>query len=187
LALSRIIPEALSTYFYCNSGSEAVDNAVKIARAATGRQSIIAFDVRFLGCGRSCREGWGGTQRSASTSSTAAALVSCMCLRCACCSSKQSTCGVATNHLLLTVLLQGGFHGRTIGAMALTSSKVIYRQHFGPLMPGVHIAPYPYCLHCKVQVEQVRHGCCTHARVCVCLSFLCAHAHPTPPCSQSHK
>jgi 4-aminobutyrate aminotransferase len=48
-------------------------------------------------------------------------------------------------------LKQGGFHGRTMGAMALTSSKVIYRQHFGPLMPGVHIAPYPYCLHCKWQ------------------------------------
>jgi 4-aminobutyrate aminotransferase len=51
---------------------------------------------------------------------------------------------------------QGGFHGRSIGAMALTTSKVIYKQHFGPLMPGVHIAPYPYCLHCKVQVEKVR-------------------------------
>jgi 4-aminobutyrate aminotransferase len=40
--------------------------------------------------------------------------------------------------------------------MALTSSKVIYKQHFGPLVPGVHIAPYPYCLHCKVQQEKVR-------------------------------
>jgi hypothetical protein len=40
--------------------------------------------------------------------------------------------------------------------MALTSSKVIYKQHFGPFMPGVHIAPYPYCLHCKVQAERVR-------------------------------
>jgi 4-aminobutyrate aminotransferase-like enzyme len=40
--------------------------------------------------------------------------------------------------------------------MALTSSKVIYRQHFGPLVPGVHIAQYPYCLHCKVQQEKVR-------------------------------
>ena len=42
--------------------------------------------------------------------------------------------------------------------MALTSSKVMYRQHFGPLMPGVHIAPYPYCLHCKWQVEKGREG-----------------------------
>ncbi|KAF8061932.1 davT [Scenedesmus sp. PABB004] len=94
--LSRIMPPRLTKYFYCNSGSEAVDNAVKIARAATGRQAVIAFD--------------------------------------------------------------GGFHGRTLGAMALTSSKVVYRQHFGPLMPGVHIAPYPYCLHCKVQVEKGHSG-----------------------------
>jgi hypothetical protein len=54
------------------------------------------------------------------------------------------------------VAVQGGFHGRTYAAMALTSSKVIYKQHFGPLVPGVHIAPYPYCLHCKVQQEKVR-------------------------------
>lgn len=35
--------------------------------------------------------------------------------------------------------------------MALTSSKTVYRAGFSPLMPGVFIAPYPYCLHCKVQ------------------------------------
>lgn len=46
--------------------------------------------------------------------------------------------------------LQGGFHGRTIGAMSLTTSKTIYRQGFAPLMPGVFVAPYPNCLHCKV-------------------------------------
>lgn len=43
--LSRILPSNLTKYFYCNSGSEAVDNAVKIARVVTGRQGIIAFDV----------------------------------------------------------------------------------------------------------------------------------------------
>lgn len=43
--LSRIMPADMTKYFYCNSGSEAVDNAVKIARAVTGRQNIIAFDV----------------------------------------------------------------------------------------------------------------------------------------------
>lgn len=45
--LSRILPSNLTRFFYCNSGSEAVENAVKIARAATGRQDIIAFDVRL--------------------------------------------------------------------------------------------------------------------------------------------
>jgi 4-aminobutyrate aminotransferase len=49
-ALSRILPSNLTRYFYCNSGSEAVENAVKIARAATGRQDIIAFDVSGKGC-----------------------------------------------------------------------------------------------------------------------------------------
>jgi len=49
------------------------------------------------------------------------------------------------------IAFQGGFHGRTIGAMSVTTSKVIIRQGFQPLMPGVHIAPYPYCLHCPIR------------------------------------
>lgn len=85
----RIMPPALSRHFFCNSGSEAVDNAIKIARSYTGRQNVIAFD--------------------------------------------------------------GGFHGRTYGAMSLTTSKTVYRQGFGPLIPGVITAPYPNCLHCKAR------------------------------------
>jgi hypothetical protein len=46
------MPPQLTKYFYCNSGSEAVDNAVKIARAATGRECIIAFDVSRCFSGR---------------------------------------------------------------------------------------------------------------------------------------
>ncbi|GLC39804.1 hypothetical protein PLESTB_001406100 [Pleodorina starrii] len=94
--LFSVLPSSLDTFFLANSGAEAVDNAVKVARAATGRQNIIAFE--------------------------------------------------------------GGFHGRTLGSMALTSSKTIYRQGFGPLMPGVHIAPYPYCLHCKAQAARGHAG-----------------------------
>ncbi|GIL51766.1 hypothetical protein Vafri_7690 [Volvox africanus] len=114
--LSVILPPSLDTYFLANSGAEAVDNAVKIARAVTGRQNIIAFE--------------------------------------------------------------GGFHGRTLGSMALTSSKTIYRQGFGPLMPGVHIAPYPYCLHCKAQVARGHAGypspaeqAATVAATCGCSSI----------------
>jgi 4-aminobutyrate aminotransferase/(S)-3-amino-2-methylpropionate transaminase len=70
--------------FLSNSGAEAIEAAVKLARVATGRPTIIAF--------------------------------------------------------------RGGFHGRTHGAMALTSSGVKYRGHFEPLMGGVHFAPYPYAL-----------------------------------------
>ncbi|MGH9172385.1 MAG: 4-aminobutyrate--2-oxoglutarate transaminase [Acidimicrobiales bacterium] len=35
--------------FFVNSGAEAVENAVKIARLATGRQAIVAFDHAFHG------------------------------------------------------------------------------------------------------------------------------------------
>ena len=37
----------------------------------------------------------------------------------------------------------GSFHGRSLGSLALTSSKSIQRRGFGPLMPGVYHAPYP--------------------------------------------
>jgi len=46
----------------------------------------------------------------------------------------------------IVVAFRGGFHGRTHGAMALTSSSVKYRAHFEPLMGGVHFVPYPYPL-----------------------------------------
>ena len=35
--------------------------------------------------------------------------------------------------------------------MGLTTSKTVYRQGFGPLIPGVLTAPYPNCLHCKAR------------------------------------
>lgn len=88
--LGRIAPEGLSSFFFASSGSEVVDNAVKLVRAATKRPNIICFE--------------------------------------------------------------GGFHGRTMGAMALTTSKTIYREGFAPLMPGVITAPYPYCLHCPTRL-----------------------------------
>ncbi len=37
----------------------------------------------------------------------------------------------------------GSFHGRTLGALAFTSSKSVQRNGFFPLMPGVTHAPYP--------------------------------------------
>jgi len=88
--LHGIVPNELTRFFFCNSGSEAVDNAMKVARSFTGRQNIITFT--------------------------------------------------------------GGYHGRTYGAMSLTTSKTVYRQSFGPLPSGVTVAPYPYCLHCKARV-----------------------------------
>jgi 4-aminobutyrate aminotransferase len=40
------------------------------------------------------------------------------------------------------IAFYGGFHGRTYGAVSLTSSSVIQRQYFGPFLPVIHV-PYP--------------------------------------------
>jgi 4-aminobutyrate aminotransferase len=42
-----------------------------------------------------------------------------------------------------TVAFLGAFHGRSLGALSLTASKAVQRRGFGPLLPGVHHAPYP--------------------------------------------
>ncbi|MEM3477044.1 MAG: aminotransferase class III-fold pyridoxal phosphate-dependent enzyme [Candidatus Micrarchaeaceae archaeon] len=39
------------------------------------------------------------------------------------------------------------FHGRSMGALQLTSSKLVQRQHFGPFPNAIH-TPYPYCYRC---------------------------------------
>ena len=67
--------------FLTNSGTEAVEGAIKLARYHTHRPGIIAFE--------------------------------------------------------------GGFHGRTMGALSLTNSKIKQRAGFGPLLPMVHHAPFP--------------------------------------------
>ena len=67
--------------FLTNSGAEAVEGAIKLARNSTRRSGLIAF--------------------------------------------------------------QGAFHGRTYGAMSLTSSKAKQRATFGPMLPGVYHVPYP--------------------------------------------
>ncbi|HET7567950.1 MAG TPA: aspartate aminotransferase family protein [Gaiellaceae bacterium] len=77
-----------------NSGAEAVENAVKIARAATGRPAVVVFDRAF--------------------------------------------------------------HGRTNLTMAMTS-KLVYKQGFGPLAPDVHRAPAPYPYR-GVTTEDALHG-----------------------------
>ena len=67
--------------FFSNSGTEANEAALKLAKFATGRHNVIAFF--------------------------------------------------------------GAFHGRSMGSLSLTASKVRQRQGFGPLVPGVYHAPYP--------------------------------------------
>lgn len=44
----------------------------------------------------------------------------------------------------------GSFHGRTLLATALTSSKSKYRDGYEPLPSGIQSMPYPYCYRCPV-------------------------------------
>jgi 4-aminobutyrate aminotransferase len=67
--------------YFGNSGTEAIEAAMKLARFHTGRDKFIAF--------------------------------------------------------------RGAFHGRTLGALSLTASKLVQRKGFGPLVPGVFHAHYP--------------------------------------------
>jgi 4-aminobutyrate aminotransferase len=67
--------------FFSNSGTEAIEAAIKLARYHTKRYGIIGF--------------------------------------------------------------LGGFHGRTLGSLSVTSSKAIQRRGFGPPLGGVYHAPFP--------------------------------------------
>src|SRR5574340_860877 len=47
--LRQVVPPAIDGFFFSNSGAEALEGAVKLARAATGRQNIIVFGGSFHG------------------------------------------------------------------------------------------------------------------------------------------
>jgi 4-aminobutyrate aminotransferase len=79
--LAATFPPPLDTVMFLNSGSEAIEAALKLARRTTGRAGIVAF--------------------------------------------------------------RGGFHGRTLGAASVTSSALNYRAGYEPLLPGVHLLPFP--------------------------------------------
>jgi 4-aminobutyrate aminotransferase len=86
--LARIAPgSSKKRVFLSNSGTEAVEGAMKLARHATGRTAFVAF--------------------------------------------------------------KGAFHGRTYGALSLTSSKARQHQGFGPFLPDVHHVAYGYCYRCE--------------------------------------
>ena len=42
----------------------------------------------------------------------------------------------------------GGFHGRSMGALSLTCSKVNQRRYFAPMVPEVTHVPFAYCYRC---------------------------------------
>lgn len=80
--LRGVLPGQADMFFFGNSGAEAVEGALKLARYVSGRAGIIAF--------------------------------------------------------------LGGFHGRTLGAASVTTSKVKYRTGQGPFVPEVYFARFPY-------------------------------------------
>lgn len=47
--LRKLTPPSIDSYFFANSGAEALENAVKITRVATGRQNVIVFSGSFHG------------------------------------------------------------------------------------------------------------------------------------------
>ncbi len=79
--LAGITPDPIDVFFFANSGAEATEGGVKLARQATGRPNVIVFE--------------------------------------------------------------GSFHGRTMLAMAMTTSKAGYRAGYQPLPAGIFVAPFP--------------------------------------------
>lgn len=68
--------------------------------------------------------------------------------------------------------MQGGFHGRTFGAMALTTSKAVYRQGFAPLMGGVSsmndaaqlcMRQARTCCRLRASLDYWVHACCRYS------------------------
>jgi len=47
-----------------------------------------------------------------------------------------------------TISFIGGFHGRTMGSLQLTTTGIDARRHFKGMMPGVFHVPYAYCYRC---------------------------------------
>ncbi|MCP4544156.1 MAG: aminotransferase class III-fold pyridoxal phosphate-dependent enzyme [Chloroflexi bacterium] len=47
--LRAVVPEGLDSFFFSNSGAEAVEGAVKLARHATGKPNVIVFQGSFHG------------------------------------------------------------------------------------------------------------------------------------------
>jgi len=60
------------------------------------------------------------------------------------------------------ITFRGGFHGRTVGAATLTTSKSQYRRGYGALLPEVYVAPYPYPLGCSLPDAHDAEACARH-------------------------
>jgi 4-aminobutyrate aminotransferase len=47
--LAAVTPDGIDTFFFCNSGAEATEAAVKLAKQATGRPNVVVFQGSFHG------------------------------------------------------------------------------------------------------------------------------------------
>jgi 4-aminobutyrate aminotransferase len=61
------------------------------------------------------------------------------------------------------IVFRGGFHGRSTGAAAVTTSKAAYRRGYGTLLPDVYMAPFPYPLLCAVTPRHDAETCAAHS------------------------
>src|ERR687898_214222 len=52
------------------------------------------------------------------------------------------------------IAFRGAFHGRSTGAVTLTSSKARQHAGFGPLLPDVYHVPYAYRYRCQFCADQ---------------------------------
>jgi 4-aminobutyrate aminotransferase len=60
------------------------------------------------------------------------------------------------------IAFRGSFHGRTAGALTLTTSKASYRLGYGAMLPDVYVAPYPYALMCPIKPAHDAATCAEH-------------------------
>jgi 4-aminobutyrate aminotransferase len=52
-----------------------------------------------------------------------------------------------------TIAYMSAFHGRTMGTLSLTASKLTQVEGFSPLLGSVEHVPYPYCYRCPLKLE----------------------------------
>jgi acetylornithine aminotransferase/4-aminobutyrate aminotransferase len=57
------------------------------------------------------------------------------------------------------IVFHGGFHGRTMGSLSLTTSSVALRAGVGPMMAGVVVAPFPHAHHYGWDLETTTDFC----------------------------
>ncbi len=55
-------------------------------------------------------------------------------------------------HMVIAFL--NSFHGRSMGSLSLTTSKITQRRRFQPLVPGVVHVPYAYCYRCHYGLKR---------------------------------